>query len=108
MAGDESPYKLIATIFKDAGILSGSIAIEERVRFLLLDGIRKEASHLNYVSADPVTIPCRIIKSANRTGADAKSYRHHAVGYTIWCSPKLKEGMAPSDLLLLSIKHRAN
>ncbi len=60
---DESPYKLIATVIKDAGIVSGNIGIEERLRFFIVDGIRKEASHLNFVSGDPVTIPCRIIKS---------------------------------------------
>jgi Xaa-Pro dipeptidase len=61
---DESPYQLIATVIKDAGIVSGNIGIEERLRFFIVDGIRKEASHLNFVSGDPVTIPCRIIKSA--------------------------------------------
>ncbi|MES2004425.1 MAG: Xaa-Pro peptidase family protein [Bacteroidota bacterium] len=60
---DESPYALIASSFKKAGIESGTIGMEERLRFFIADGIRKEAPHLNYVSGDPVTIPCRIIKS---------------------------------------------
>src|SRR4249919_173948 len=30
---DESPYQQIATVFKNAGIVSGSIAMEERLRF---------------------------------------------------------------------------
>ena len=60
---DESPYKLIVKVFKDLGITSGTIAIEERLRFFIADGIRKEAPHLDYVSGDAVTIPCRIIKS---------------------------------------------
>lgn len=59
---DESPYALIASAFKKAGIESGTIGIEERLRFFIMDGIRKEASHLNYVSGDAVTIPCRMIK----------------------------------------------
>lgn len=59
----ESPYKVVTGIFKDLGIKSGKIGMEERVRFFLFDGIRKEASHLEYVSADPVTTQCRIIKS---------------------------------------------
>jgi Xaa-Pro dipeptidase len=60
----ESPYKVVTGIFSDLGIKSGKIGMEERVRFFLFDGIRKEASHLEYVSADPVTVPCRMIKSA--------------------------------------------
>jgi len=60
---DESPYKQIATALKDAGIKTGNVGIEERLRFFILDGVRKEASHLNYVTGDPVTMPCRMIKS---------------------------------------------
>lgn len=60
---DESSYKLVAEIFKDRGIRTGKIGMEERVRFFLFDGIRKEAPALEYVSADPVTIGCRVTKS---------------------------------------------
>lgn len=59
----ESPYLQIAGVFKDLGISTGNIGLEERLRFFIFDGVRKEASHLNYISADPVTIPCRLIKS---------------------------------------------
>jgi Xaa-Pro dipeptidase len=60
---DESPYKRVAQILQDRGIASGRIGIEERVRFFLFDGIHKEASAMQYVSADPVTAGCRMIKS---------------------------------------------
>jgi Xaa-Pro dipeptidase len=59
----ESPYKRVVQIFKDRGIVGGRIGMEESVRFFLFDGIQKEAPHLGFVSADPVTIPCRAIKS---------------------------------------------
>lgn len=59
----ESPYKRVAQVLADRGIRSGRIGIEERVRFFLYDGSRKAAPHLEYVSADPVTIECRVIKS---------------------------------------------
>ena len=60
---DESPYKRVAEIFKDRGIITGKVGMEERVRFFLFDGIRKEAPGIDYVSADPVTIGCRVTKS---------------------------------------------
>jgi len=64
---DESPYKVVAGIFKDRGIgingRGGRIGMEERVRFFLFDGIRQEAKHLEYTSADSVTVGCRVIKS---------------------------------------------
>ncbi len=60
---DESPYRKIVGILKDRGIASGRVGIEEQVRFFVFNGIRKEAPALDFVSADPVTAGCRMIKS---------------------------------------------
>ena len=60
---DESPYKLVAQILKDRGAATGTIGMEERVRFFLFEGIRKEMPGATYVSADPVTVGCRVHKS---------------------------------------------
>jgi Xaa-Pro aminopeptidase len=60
---DESPYKRVAEIFKDRGVRTGTIGIEERVRFFLYDGIRLVAPHLKFVSATPITAGCRMFKS---------------------------------------------
>jgi Xaa-Pro dipeptidase len=60
---DESPYQLIAGVFADSGIKTGRIGIEEQTRFFISDGIKKAAPSLEYVSGDPITIPCRLIKS---------------------------------------------
>ena len=61
---DQSPYRKVAEILKDRGIASGRIGIEEKVRFFLFDGIRKESSGVEMVSADPVTVGCRVTKSS--------------------------------------------
>jgi Xaa-Pro dipeptidase len=60
---DESPYKQVVAALSDSAIRAGNIGIEERLRFFILDGVRKEAPNLNYVSGNLITIPCRIIKS---------------------------------------------
>jgi Xaa-Pro dipeptidase len=60
---DASPFRRVAEIFRDRGVRSGRIGIEERVRFFLFDGIRQEAPKLEFVSATPVTAGCRMIKS---------------------------------------------
>ena len=60
---DESPYQVVAGIFKDRSIRTGRIGMEERVRFFLFDGIRQAAKQLEFVGADPVTVGCRVIKS---------------------------------------------
>ena len=59
----ESPYELVAGILRDRGIRTGTIAMEERVRFFLFDGIRQQMARSRFVSADPVTIGCRVMKS---------------------------------------------
>ena len=60
---DESPYQQIGKALKASGISKGNIGIEERFRYFILNGLQKDASNYKYVSADSVTIPCRLIKS---------------------------------------------
>jgi len=94
---DESPYKLTVNVLKDAGIVSGKIGIEERLRFFILDGIKKEAAQLEFVSGDPVTIPCRLIKSAAELALmqKASDITVAAIKYGI---TQLKEGMTQGEL----------
>ena len=94
---DESPYKLITTVFKNAGITAGTIGIEEWMRFFVMDGIKKEAPHLNYVSADAVTIPCRMIKSAAELALMQKASDITVAAIKVGIS-QLKEGMTQSEL----------
>jgi Xaa-Pro dipeptidase len=60
---DESPYKLIAQILRDRGAAAGKVAVEERVRFFIFDGVRQELPTAQFVSATPITAGCRMIKS---------------------------------------------
>lgn len=60
---DESPYEQVKKAILDSGANSGKIGMEERVRFFIADGVRRVSPSFEIVSADPVTIPCRIIKS---------------------------------------------
>ena len=59
----ESPYKLVAQIFADRGVRTGKVGIEERTRFFFVEGIHKEYPGIELVSANPVTVGCRIRKS---------------------------------------------
>jgi Xaa-Pro dipeptidase len=60
---EESPFALIAGIVKDRGVRFKRIGIEERVRFFIADGIRKEATGFQLLDATPVTAGCRMYKS---------------------------------------------
>jgi Xaa-Pro dipeptidase len=60
---DESPYARVAQGLGDRGIASGTIGIDETVKFLFSDSLRKAAASATFVSATPVTAGCRMIKS---------------------------------------------
>ncbi len=94
---DESPYKQIGAALNDVGVRSGNVGIEERLRFFILDGVRKEASHLNYVSGDPVTMPCRMIKSAAELALMQKAADITSAAIKIGIS-QLHEGMTQAEL----------
>ncbi|HET9706271.1 MAG TPA: M24 family metallopeptidase [Vicinamibacterales bacterium] len=61
---DESPYKQIAGILKDRGAASGRVGVEERLRFFIFSGVRKESAGTEFVDAEVVTAGCRMIKGA--------------------------------------------
>lgn len=93
----ESPYKVVAGIFRDAGIRTGKIGMEERVRFFLFDGIRKEAPRISYVSADPVTAGCRIFKTPSEIALMQKAMDITIESYKKTFS-MLEEGMTQGEV----------
>jgi len=60
---DESPYALLAGILRDRGAATGRVGIDERLRFFIFDGVRREAPGADLVRADEVTTGCRMLKS---------------------------------------------
>jgi Xaa-Pro dipeptidase len=61
---DESPYRLIVDIVKARGVKHRRIGMEERVRFFIADGVRREAPGFDMVDATPITAGLRMHKSA--------------------------------------------
>src|SRR5215470_15101823 len=62
---DESPTKLAAEALTDRGIRTGRIGIEETAYFTFFDHFRAAVSSFECVSADPITIGCRGVKSSH-------------------------------------------
>jgi Xaa-Pro dipeptidase len=60
---DESPYSRVAQGLNDRGIASGTIGVEETMKFLFSDNLRQAAASATLTSATPVTAGCRMIKS---------------------------------------------
>lgn len=59
----DSPYALTAQLLKDLGTPNQKVAIEERCRFFLYDGIKNETARINFVNGEGVTAGCRMYKS---------------------------------------------
>lgn len=103
----ESPYRRVAQVFDDLGIRNGVIGMGERTRFFLYDGIRKEASHLDFVSADPVTIPCRLLKSAAEIALMQRASDITIEAYKASVA-MLELGMVASDVSAITARAHAN
>jgi Xaa-Pro dipeptidase len=99
---DESPSQLIAASLADRGLRTGRIGIEERLPFTFFDHFRAAAPAYDLVSADPITIGCRAVKSPHelelmRLACEATCDVYRAV------FANLKEGMTQeqvSDLVV--------
>jgi Xaa-Pro dipeptidase len=99
---DESPYRRIAQILKDRGASGGRIGLgrigmEEQVRFFVYDGIRKEAPAAEFVSADPVTAGCRMIKSRSEIALMQRAADITIEAYRAGLAT-LRVGMTQTDL----------
>ena len=92
----ESPYRLMAGIFKDQGAVSARVGIEESVRFFLFDGIRKQAPRLELVSGDPVTIACRAYKSSAEIALMQRAMDITSEAFKVSLS-LLREGMSQEE-----------
>lgn len=103
----ESPARRVAQIFSDRGIKTGKVGMEERVRFFLFDNIRKQAPHLEYCSADPITVECRVIKSPSEIALMQKAADITVAAYKASIA-MLEKGMTSSDFREISSRaHRA-
>jgi len=104
---DESPYERVASVLKERGIDRGKIGIEESVRFFLYDGIRRRTPRAEFVSADPVTIPCRVVKSAAEIALIQRAMDITIEAYKVSIT-LLEEGMSQDEFRENSVAaHRA-
>jgi Xaa-Pro dipeptidase len=90
-------YKLAVQFLKDRGVSTGQVGIEERVRFAVFDGLRKEAPAIEFVSADPVTAGCRVIKSPAELALMQRASDITVAAYKA-AFATMKEGMTQVDV----------
>ncbi len=104
---DESPYRQIAGILKDRGAATGRVGVEERLRFFVMNGVKKESAGTEFVDADAVTAGCRMIKGATelalmQKASDITIEAFRAAFHTF------REGMTQDELRTnIAAAHRA-
>ncbi|MDE3201054.1 MAG: aminopeptidase P family protein [Acidobacteriota bacterium] len=59
---DQSPYVALGKALRDRGIATGSVGLDENMKYVFSDGIRRAGPHITFSSATPVTAGCRMIK----------------------------------------------
>ena len=102
-----SPFDQVAVILADWGLTNGRLGIEESTRYFLFDGIRRACPDVELLSADPVTIPCRGIKSAAEIALMQRAMTITGEAFKM-CIAHLREGMSQAEFVELSIAaHKA-
>ena len=94
---DESPFRVIAGILRDRGVSTGRVGLEENVRFFIADGIRREAPHLEFALATPVTAGCRMFKSPAEIGLMQRASDITIAAYRA-TFPLLRPGMTQGEM----------
>lgn len=86
-----------AQALRDLRIATGTVGLEEQVRFATFDGLRREAPALEAVSATPVTAGCRMIKSPAELALLQRANDITIEAYRAALST-MREGMSQRDL----------
>lgn len=94
---DENPSALIAAWMRQRGLLNQPLAVEETVRFFVIDGIRRQVPELDVRSGAHTVNALRMQKSAAEI-----ALMQHASDITIAAyratGPQIANGMSASDI----------
>lgn len=93
---NESPYDRVAQGLSDRGISSGMVGVEETVKFVFSDSLRRAAATATFASATPVTAGCRMIKSPHEIELMRLAAQVTLAAYEATYR-SLKEGMTQQD-----------
>jgi Xaa-Pro dipeptidase len=104
---DESPYRQIAGILKDRGAATGRVGVEERLRFFVFSGVRKESPGTDFVDGEVITAGCRMIKGATELALMQKASDITIEAFRA-AFATFREGMTQDELRAnISAAHRA-
>lgn len=93
----DSPFERVAGILDDRGLKDGRIGLEETVRYFVAEGVGNAAPQFEIVGATPITLGCRMYKSAAEIALMKKANEITLRAYEHVYS-NLDEGMVPADV----------
>jgi Xaa-Pro dipeptidase len=94
---DESPFVALGSGLRDRGLSSGTIGLDENMKFVFAESIRAANPHLALVSASPVTAGCRMIKEAHEIECMRLACRATLLVYKA-VAQSLTPGMTTADV----------
>jgi Xaa-Pro dipeptidase len=94
---DESPFALTVKGLRDRGLATGTVGIDENMKFIFADSLAHAGPGLHLVSAVPVTAGCRVIKDAHELDCIQLACRATLLVYRA-VYESLKEGMTTRDV----------
>ncbi|GBR02572.1 M24 family metallopeptidase [Acetobacter oeni] len=94
---DENPLALIAGALRERGAASGPVAIEETVRYFIVDGLKKALPSVSILSGAPVVRGCRMHKSATEIALMKRATDITIASYR-YVIPHVKPGMTPKQI----------
>ncbi len=102
---DENPYALVAQGLRKRSIGTGTLGMEETVKYVFSDGVAKAAPALKITSATPVTAGCRGVKDAHEIELMRLASKVTLLAYAAaWKG--LRDGMTQGDFSgLVSAAH---
>lgn len=98
----ESPFSAVNQILKERNLAKagGKIAFEHSVRYFVLKGVMELASNMQDVRAEPITLGCRMYKSAHEIQLMHKANEITLTAYAyVWS--KLQLGMSQNEVKAL-------
>jgi len=93
---DDNPYERVAQGLSDRAIVTETVGVEETVKFVFNDNLRKAATGTSFASATPVTAGCRMIKSQHEIGLMRLASKVTLMAYEATYR-SLKPGMTQQD-----------
>jgi Xaa-Pro dipeptidase len=103
---DENPYERVAQGLSDRGIASGTVGVEETVKFVFADNLRKAAASATFANATPVTAGCRMFKSPHEIELMRLVSKVTLIAYEATYR-SMKPGMTQQDVEgLIEVAHR--